>query len=78
MAPRHLGKPRCYTASVATAKQIAHDAVEAMPEESSLEDIAYNLYVRAQVAQGIADLDAERTMPHDQVIREAGEWLRTR
>jgi hypothetical protein len=34
-------------------------------EDSSLEDIAYHLYVRAQVEKGVRDLDEDRVVPHE-------------
>jgi predicted transcriptional regulator len=61
---------------MATAKQIARDILDALPEECSLEDISYHLYVRAQVEAGLADIDAGRVVPHEQVMREAAAWLR--
>ena len=63
---------------MATAKQVARDLLEALPEDCSLEDISYHLYVRAKVEEGLQDLDAGRAAPHEQVMREAAGWLRDR
>ncbi len=63
---------------MATAKQVALDLLEALPEDCTLEDIAYHLYVRAKVEEGLQDLDADRATPHEQVMREAAEGLRSR
>lgn len=61
---------------MATAKQVARDILDTLPDECSLEDISYHLYVRAKVEEGLADLDAGRVVPHEQVMREAAAWLR--
>ncbi len=61
---------------MATAKQIARDILDELPDECSLEDISYHLYVRAHVEAGLADIDAGHVVPHEQVMREAAAWLR--
>lgn len=63
---------------MATAKQVVRDVLDTLPDECSLEDISYHLYLRARLEEGLADLDAGRTVPHEQVMREAAEWLRHR
>lgn len=63
---------------MASAKQVARDLLEALPEDCTLEDISYHLYVRAMVEEGLQDLDTDRATPHEQVMREAAEWLRNR
>jgi predicted transcriptional regulator len=63
---------------MATAKQVAKELLEALPEDCTLEDISYHLYVRARVDEGLRDLKSGRHVPHEQVMREAGEWLRNR
>ena len=61
---------------MATAKQVARDLLDSLPDDCSLEDISYHLYVRAKVEEGLRDLDEGRVVPHEQVMREAAEWLR--
>lgn len=61
---------------MATPKQVAREVLDSLPEDCSLEDIAYHLYVRAQVEEGLRDLDEGRAVPHEQVMREAAGWLR--
>lgn len=63
---------------MATAKQVARDILDQLPDECSLEDISYHLYVRAAVEQGLDDLDAGRSVAHGEVMHEAREWLRRR
>ena len=61
---------------MATAKQVARDLLDSLPDDCSLEDISYHLYVWAKVEEGLRDLDEGRVVPHEQVMREAAEWLR--
>ena len=63
---------------MASAKQVARDLLESLPEDCTLEDISYHLYVRARVEDGLRDLDGGRVVPHEEVMREAAEWLRKR
>lgn len=63
---------------MATAKQVAMEVLSSLPEDTSLEEISYRLYVRAAVEEGMRDVESGRTVPHDQVMREAREWLSKR
>ena len=58
-----------------TAKQIVLEVLESLPDDCSLEDVAYQLYVRQSVAEGEGDADAGRLVPHDEVMREARKCL---
>jgi len=58
-----------------TAKQVAKEVLDSLPDDCSLEEISYRLYVRAMVEQGLRDLDEGRSVPHEQVMREMAEWL---
>jgi predicted transcriptional regulator len=63
---------------MARPKEVAREVLDSLPEDCSLEDIAYHLYVGAQVEKGVGDLDAGRTVPHEQLMREAAGWIRKR
>ena len=60
---------------MATAKQIVLEVLESLPDDCSLEDVAYQLYVRQSVEEGERDADAGRLVPHDEVMREARKCL---
>ena len=60
---------------MATAKQIVLEVLESLPDDCSLEDVAYQLYVRQSVEEGERDADAGRLAPHDEVMREARKCL---
>ncbi len=59
-----------------TAKETARSVLDRLPEDCSLDDALYHLYVAQAVQQGRADADAGRTIPHDEVEAELRrKWL---
>ncbi len=58
-----------------TAKDEVRELLDGLPDEASLEDIQYHIYVRQKVQRG---LDAERegrTLSHADVLRRMSRWL---
>jgi predicted transcriptional regulator len=47
-----------------------------LAEEASLVDAMDYLYYLHQIEEGLADIDAGRTVPHEQILREIEEWSR--
>jgi len=41
-----------------------------MPDDCTLDDVLYHLYVVRAVESGLADVAAGRTLPHQQVAEE--------
>lgn len=59
-----------------TAKETARAVLDRLPEDCSLDDVLYHLYVAQTVQQGRADDDAGLTIPHDEVEAELRrKWL---
>ena len=52
------------------AKQTVRDLLDRLPDDCTLEDVLYHLYVVHEVERGLADIDAGRVRPHDEVVRE--------
>ena len=50
-------------------KQAVLKMIERMPEQSSVEDIMYELYFRQRVDRGLTELAAGKTISHEQVKR---------
>jgi predicted transcriptional regulator len=48
---------------MATAKQDARKILENLPDEASLEDIQYHLYVLQRIERGREDIEAGRVVP---------------
>lgn len=51
------------------------EVLESLPEETSLEDIQYHLYVLQRIERGRAEVRAGRVIPRDEVERRMNRWL---
>jgi hypothetical protein len=60
---------------MATAKQVALEIVGSLPEDCTLKDAAYRLYLRQLVEEAREDFREGRTFTQDEVEREAAQWL---
>ena len=58
-----------------TAKDQVQQILEMLPEDASLEDIQYHIYVRQKIQQGMDDIDAGRVVSHAEVQRRLSKWL---
>jgi len=59
-----------------TTKQQVRAALESLPDDCSLDDVLYHLYVLRAIEQGRADVQAGRSLTHEQVERELREkWV---
>ena len=56
--------------SVLKTKDTVRDLLDRLPDDCTLEDVLYHLYVVQSVERGLADVDARRTLPHAQVAEE--------
>jgi len=58
-----------------TGKRKIIDALEdELPEGATLAEAIDYLYYLHQIEEGLADVDAGRTISHEQVLREIEEW----
>jgi predicted transcriptional regulator len=58
-----------------TAKEQVQQLLSALPEDATLEDIQYHLYVRQKIEQGLADVAAGRVVSHAEVQQRLAKWL---
>ena len=58
-----------------TAKEQVHQILEMLPDDASLEDIQYHIYVSQKIQQGLDDLAAGRVVSHEEVQRRLAKWL---
>jgi predicted transcriptional regulator len=58
-----------------TAKEQVRQILANLPEDASLEDIQYHLFVRQKIQQGLDDIDAGRTISHAEAQRRLAKWL---
>jgi predicted transcriptional regulator len=57
-----------------TAKEQVQRILEVIPDDASLEDIQYHIYVRQKVDQRLADGDAGRVVSHEEAMRRLDKW----
>lgn len=51
------------------------DLIKKLPEDATIDDIMYHLYVKKKILAGIKDLDQEKVIPHEKVMENAKERL---
>ncbi len=57
-----------------TAKDEVRELLDKMPEEASLEDIQYHIYVRQKVRKGLEAADEGRLISQDEVEKRMARW----
>jgi len=57
-----------------TAKEEVHRILESLPEDATLEDIQYQIYVRQAIASGLRDIDQGRIVSQEEVERRMSRW----
>ena len=57
------------------AKEKVVEILKGLPDNSTLEEIQYHLYVRQKIARGIKDIEASRTYTQEEMERRMGKWL---
>jgi predicted transcriptional regulator len=60
-----------------STKEAALKMIGRMPDDASLEDIMYELYFRQRVDRGLRELDAGKTVSHEEVKRSLVKWLQS-
>jgi predicted transcriptional regulator len=58
-----------------TAKEAVRRILEELPDDVTLEDIQYHIYVRQKIERGLADVEAGRVVSHEEVERRMAKWL---
>lgn len=58
-----------------TAKSEVASMLDTLPDDSSLEDIQYHLYVLEKVKRGLVRAESERTLSHEETKHRLGKWL---
>jgi ABC-type uncharacterized transport system ATPase subunit len=51
--------------------------IQRLPDDCSLEDIEYHLYVRSKVDKALATLDDGKGMTQEEAERRMAEWLQS-
>ena len=59
-----------------TAKDTVRALLDRLPNDCSLDDVLYHLYVVQAVGRGLSDGEAGSTIPHEQVAADLRrKWL---
>ena len=58
-----------------TVKEEVGSLLQRLPENCTLEDVQYHLYVIEKVQRGIERAEKEGTIPHKEVERRLGKWI---
>ena len=59
-----------------TTKEKIIQAVQTLPDDTSIEDAMERLLLLAKVERGIQQADAGELIPHDQVKARMAKWLK--
>jgi predicted transcriptional regulator len=55
-------------------KQQVIEMIQALPDESTIDDIMAELYFRAKVDRGLSELDSGQGVPHETVKERLSQW----
>ena len=58
-----------------SAKETVRRILDELPDDASLEDIQYHIYVRAKVERGLRDVEAGHVVDQDQAKQRMSKWL---
>ena len=60
---------------MSTAKEEVHALLSRLPDDCTLEDIHYHLYVIEKVRHGLEAADSQGTVSQEEVEQRLGKWL---
>jgi predicted transcriptional regulator len=60
---------------MANAKDTVLDLVKGLPEDATLEDIQYHLYVLQRVGRGLKEADEGRVLSEPEMEKRFAKWL---
>jgi len=60
---------------MSTAKEEVGALLNKLPDDCSLEDIQYHLYIIEKVRNGLRRADSEGAVPQEEVEKRLGKWL---
>jgi len=61
-------------------KEEIMDLIRKLPEDATIDDIMYHLYVKKKILSGTKELDQGKVIPHEQTMESAKkrleQWLK--
>jgi predicted transcriptional regulator len=67
--------PVLVSGAMHTAKETVRRLLDDLPDNASLEDIQYHIYVREKIERGLRDVEAGRVVDQDEAKRRMAKWL---
>ena len=58
-----------------TGKEEVRKLLDQLPEDASLEDIQYHIYVRQKIQKGLDAASEGKVIPREEVERRMARWL---
>ena len=58
-----------------TAKKEIRKILDQIPDDASLEDIQYHIYVCQKIERGLQDMDDGRVLSREQVEKRMSRWI---
>ena len=58
-----------------TGKEEVRELLEKLPEDASLEDIQYHIYVRQKIQRGLEAARSGKVIPQEEVEKRLARWL---
>ena len=57
------------------AKEVVRRLLELLPDDASLEDIQYHIYIHQKIMRGLVDVEAGRTLSEEECEARMSQWL---
>ena len=58
-----------------TVKETVLQLIDRLPDDVTLEDVQYHLYVLQKIREGEKALKEGRLIPHEEVMKDLAKWL---
>lgn len=60
---------------MSTAKQDIESLIQRLPDDCSIEDVQYHLYILEKIRRGVETAEAGRVKTQDEVEERFSQWL---
>lgn len=57
------------------AKEEVRRILEQLPDDTTLDDIQYHIYVRQKIDRGLNEVEASRTLSEEEFDKRMAKWL---
>ena len=60
---------------MSAVKEIVEEILEQLPDNTTLEEVQYRLFIMQKIEQGLADVDAGNVVSHEEAKQRMQKWL---